>query len=166
MGFSAKASLVVGISMAKLFKDIKEVSDTYDEHDKFGRKTGKKFTDDKLIAILPNNNEVIISEEKTNYGWNYDFYNSIGFEGDTYVGDIFNVTMGIHYSNYDNKDLHQMIMGLEVCETDNTDIGNTLVSKVEEDVTNAAIDRVRKQLAEVFGYTGGIYLYLINKISY
>ena len=166
MGFSSSAGIVVGISMAKLFKEFKEISEIHDEFDKFGKKTGKQFNVDKLIAVSPKGDEIIISEEKTNYGWNYDWYDSIGFDGGTYIGDVFNVTMGLHYGDYDTNDLHQIIMGIEVCDTESSNGGSIFVSRVDEHITNAAIDRVRKQLAEVFGYTGEINLYLINHLSY
>lgn len=166
MGFNTRAGLVVGISMAKLFTDFKESSNTYDEHDKFGQKTGKQFQEDRLIGILPNGNEYVISEKKTQYGWKYDWYESLGFDGDIYVGDVPNITIELHMGDYENNDLHQMILGLEVCETDWANGGTKNVVKVEEDITNAAIDRTRKQLAELFGYTGEINLYLINNLSY
>jgi hypothetical protein len=166
MGFSSSAYLVIGISMAKLFTEFNESSNIYDEFDKYGNKTGKQFEENKLIGILPNGRDVIIADEKNKFGWNINWYDSLGFDGGHYIGDIPNVEVKIHYGDHESKDLSQMIMGIQVCETDFSNGGENFVVKVDEDITNAAIDRCRKQLAELFGYTGELNLYLINYLSY
>jgi hypothetical protein len=167
MGLDTRASLVVGVSMAKLFSKIEEKTGLFDEFDKYGNKTGKQFKEEKLMATLPNGNEYCIAENKTSTyksNWDYDFYDSMGFDGGSYVGDAMDITMTIHYPNHDVNDLSQMIMGLMVCETGWMD-GLGAV-KVDEIVTNEAINRVRKELAELFGYTGDVELYLLNDLSY
>ena len=64
MGFSATANLVIGVSMTKLFNKIEENSDVFDEHDRFGKKTGKQFKEEKLFGYLNNGKRVIISNKK------------------------------------------------------------------------------------------------------
>lgn len=166
MGLDCSASLAVGISMAKLFTEFKESSNTFDEHDKFGQKTGKQFQEKRLIGVLPNGNEHVISEKKGQFGWDYNFYDSLGFDGGDYIGDHITVELQILRGSYDTNDLSQMIMGIEVADTENMNGGSQFITKVEEDITNAAIDRARKQLAELFGYTGELNLYLIQNLSY
>lgn len=166
MGVDASGNLVVGISMDKLFKEFKENSTTHDEFDKFGKKTGEQFNTDELIGVLPNGIEKIISTKKDSRGnWKYDFYESLGFDGDSYCGDIENVEVSIHYGDYEVYALDQRIMGISVTRTGGFN-GGDLVTKVDENKTNHAIDKTRKQLAELFGYVGDINLYLINSVSY
>jgi hypothetical protein len=74
MGLDTKANLVVGVSMAKLFTKIDEVSNVFPEHDKFGNKTGKQFKEEKLIATLPNGKEICIADGKDGRFWDYNFY--------------------------------------------------------------------------------------------
>lgn len=167
MGFSTSSSLVVGVSMSKLFKEFKESSETFDEFDKYGKKTGKQFNEYKLTAVLYNNSEVVISTKKKSDYWLYDWYNSIEFDGNEYSGNHLNVTIEIHMAHYENNDLDQMIMGINVCNSDSSNYGDgEFVSKVDENKTNDAIAACRKQLAELFGYTGEINLYLFNNLSY
>ena len=170
MGLDTNASLVVGVSMAKLFSKIEEKTKLFDEFDKYGNKTGKQFKEEKLMAILPNGKEVCIADGKKTSGysefWNYNFYDSLGFDGGDYIDDDKVVTVSIHYADYESNDLSQMIMGLTVCETENMNGGSVFVRKVDEIVTNEAIARVRKELGELFGYVGDIELYLINNLSY
>ena len=169
MGLDTKATLVVGVSMAKLFSKIEEKIGLFDEFDKYGNKTGKEFKEEKLMATLPNGKVECIAEGKSGYnnGWIYNFYDSMGFDGGEYIGDDKIVTVSIHYADYESKDLSQMIMGLTVCETDwmNSSDG-VLVKKLDEIITNEAINRVRKELGDLYGYTGDIDLYLINDLSY
>lgn len=166
MGLDCRARLVVGVSMSKLFTELKENSKTHDEFDKFGKKTGKQFKEDKLIGVLPNGKEVKISERKTKYGWDYNFYDSLGFDGEEYSGDIENVEVQINRADYEVNDLDQMIMGIEVSETDWMNGGSNFVTKVDENSTNVEIEKCTKNLAELFGYTGGVDLYLFNDLSY
>lgn len=167
MGLDTKASLVVGVSMAKLFSKIEDKSNIFDEHDRFGDKTGKQFKEEKLMATLPNGKVHCISEKKSSRGfWNYDFYTDMGFDGSEYVGDDRNITMEIHESSYDTNDLSQLIMGITATDTDWMDSGEKFVVKVDEIITNEAINRVRIELGELYGYTGDIELYLINNLSY
>lgn len=169
MGLDTKASLVVGVSMAKLFSKIEEKTGLFDEFDKYGNKTGKQFKEEKLMATLPNGKEVCIADGKTSgyrEFWDYNFYNSLGFDGGGYVDDDKVITVSIHYADYESKDLSQMIMGLTVCETEYMNGGSIFVRKVDEIVTNEAIARVRKELGDIFGYVGDIELYLINNLSY
>jgi len=167
MGLDTRATLVVGVSMAKLFSKIEEKSSLFDEHDKFGNKTGKQFNEEKLIATLPNGKVSCISEKKSSRGfWDYDFYTDMGFDGGEYVGDDLKITMSINYADYETNDLNQMIMGLTTSETDWMNGAHKLVVKVDEIVTNEAINRVRKELGELFGYTGDVELYLLNDLSY
>lgn len=167
MGFSTSAQLVVGISLSKLFTNLEEKENIFDEFDKYGKKTGKTFKEYLLLATLPNNEKVVISTEKNSYCWIYDFYESLQFDGKTYVGDKLAINVEIHRPDYETHDLNQIVIGLIVCDTDNTTYGSgKYVKKVDEDITNEAIDRTRKQLAELFGYTGEINLYLMNLLSY
>lgn len=169
MGMDTKASLVVGVSMAKLFSKIEEKSGLFDEFDKYGNKTGKQFKEEKLIATLPNGKELCIADGKTSgyrSFWDYNFYDSMGFDGSEYVGDDLKITMSIHYADHETNDLTQMIMGLMTSETEWMNGGSDFVTKVDEIVTNEAINRVRKELGELFGYTGDIELYLFNDLSY
>ncbi len=168
MGFNTKSYLVAGISMAKLFTEINEEINEFDEFDKYGKKTGKIFKEEKLMAILPNRKEVCIATEKKSFGngWNYDFYESMQFDGGEFVGDNQDVKISINYGNHDTNDLNQMIMGISVSGTDWANNGDKLVVKVDEDSTNDIIDLVTKELAEMFGYTSGINLYLIQYVSY
>ena len=167
MGFSAQANLVVGVSLARIFTGLDEKSNSFDEFDKYGNKTGKIFKEEILLATLPNGNEVVLASSRDRYGWNYDLYESLGFDGGSYIGDKLAIDVEIHHGDYETKDLSQIIVGLTVCETESSsNIDNKLVQKVDEDLTNEAIARTRKQLAELFGYTGEINLYLINSLSY
>ena len=89
MGLDTKANLVVGVSMAKLFSKIDDISNVFEEHDKFGNKTGKEFKEEKLMATLPNGEEICIADSKISNGkwWDYNFYASLGFDGGEYGGD-------------------------------------------------------------------------------
>ena len=166
MGVNASANLVVGVSMDKLFKEFIEGSSTHDEFDKFGKETGKTFEEHIYIGVLHNGKEVLLSNNKDSRGnWEYDFYESLNFDGGEYCGDIENVELLIHYGDCETFALDQRVMGISVSETGGFEDGN-LVVKVDENLTNDAIMRCRKQLAELFGYVGDINLYLINSVSY
>ena len=168
MGFSSSASLIVGISMNKLFKEINETSQEFDEYDKFGVKTNKKFTVDMLIATQFNGKIITISNEKKSTGWIYDWYKSIEFDGESYVGDKYNnVNIEINHADHETTSLEQIIMGISVGKTSSSDNSNgDFMVSVDEDKTNKAIEIVKKELAEMFGYTGEIKLYLSNNLSY
>lgn len=167
MGFSTSASLVVGISIAKLFTEFRENSRAHDEFDKYGNKTGRQFKEEELIGILPNGKEHIIATEKDRWGWNYNWYESIEFDGGEYVGDMFNIKLEIHKADHETYELNQMIVGQNVCNTADSNLNDgDHVVKVDEAKTNSIIDETKRQLAELFGYTGEINLYLINNLSY
>ncbi len=164
MGYSSGSNLVVGVSMAKLFSKVEEKINTFDEFDRHGDKTGKQFTEEKVLATLPNGKELIIAEGKNKFsssGWDYNFYDSMGFDDGEYIGDN-PIKSSIHYCNSETNNLSQIIIGINVCNSDDSNG----VSKIDEAITNSSIDITRKELAELYGYTGNIELYLIHYASY
>lgn len=167
MSVKARANLVVGISILELCDNFREENKTHDEYDKFGKKTGKQFTINRFFATLPNGKEIMLSDRKDKDSWKYNIYESLNFDCDMYVGDKPNITLELNYGNEDNDSLEELIIGFKVCETQSSDyIGNILVKKVNENSTNNAIEKCRKELGELYGYLGAINLYLINSVSY
>lgn len=162
MSVSYSSYVVVGIQLSKLFIKLDEKSEEHDEFDKFGKKTGKTFKTEELVATMPNGREVIISNKRGNHGWEFNFYNSLGFDGCEYSREDKIVHLKLTYSYYETTNLDNIIIGIVVAETSEYD---KQVDIVEEDKTNNAIRLVGKELAELYGYLDGISLHLVSLIS-
>jgi hypothetical protein len=154
MSVSYKAFLVAGISLEDFFRKVGEKTETFDEYDKKGNKTGKQFTETKIIATLPDGNEVEIGKMVAKFPV-YDFYSSISFDGD-FSDQTF---LGLHWNNYETRELLNKVIGSIVLETYE-------VKSVNIDKMNKIILEVRDELKEKFGYDGIVKLYLINYVSY
>lgn len=158
MSVSYKGFLVAGISLEDFFRKIEEKRETFEEYDRKGKKTGKKIIETKIVATLPDGNEVIIGEKKNN-GYrdeiNYDFYSSLSFDGD--ISD--QTFLGLHYHDYETYDLSCRVIGSIVSETRD-------VKEINFDELNKTILKVRDELKEKFSYDGIVKLYLINYVSY
>lgn len=165
MSISYSGSLVVGITMNNLFTETKVVKKIFDEYDKYGNKTGDQFQEFTLYGSLPNGKKMPITKPKSNIAesWIFNWYDSINFNEDgsgRYCGSLLNINLKIFENNYDpNKTINDIVIGIEI-------IGSTppSINKIDENITNNSISLARKQLAELFGYTDSIHLYLINGI--
>lgn len=165
MSISYSGSLVVGITMNELFTETEIVEKIFDEYDRYGNKTGNQFHEFTLFGKLPNAKKIAITNPKSDIGesWKFNWYDSINFNEDglgEYCGSLLNINLKIFENNYDfNKTLNDIVIGIEI-------IGSTppSINKIDENITNNTISLARKQLAELFGYTGSIHLYLINGI--
>ena len=156
MSVSYCAYLVAGISLQEYFKKVGEKQETFDEHDIYGKKTGRKFNNTSLIATLPSGDDVVIAKKGHNEKYfHYDFYSSLSFEG-TESDQTF---LKLLYHDYETTDLNCRIIGKIISDTPD-------VAKIDIDTLNKTILEVRDELKDKFDYNGVVKLYLINFVSY
>ena len=155
MGYSSDAQLIVGISLQKFFRKVGEKTNTYDEHDQKGNKTGKKITERKLVATLPDGNEVVIgeyykSEYRYNEEINFDFYSSLSFDGN----ESDQTDLELH-NTYENENLETIYIGYHF-STDEECV------EIPIQELNDKILLAQKELKEKFYYDGVVELYLVH----
>lgn len=149
------AHLVAGISLQDFFRKVGEKSETFKEYDKYGKPTGKEFTETKVIATLPSGGEVVIGSKNNSQRFiEYDFYTSLSFDGETSDQTF----LELHYSDCDSRNLTSII-GEKICRTED-------IEEIDTVKINQTVAKVKEELKEKFGYNGIIKLYLINYVSY
>jgi hypothetical protein len=155
MGVHHSSSLIIGISLQEFFIKVGEKVETFDEFDRKGNKTGKKFTEKKLLATLPDGNEVVIGEmvkdKWSSLDFQYDFYSSLGFNG----SESDQTFLKLHYVDFTNN-LSNYIIGVNFESTDGD------VEKIDFSKLNETILNVRDELKEKFSYNGIVNIYLMH----
>ena len=157
MSTTYSSSLVVGISLQEFFRKVEKKTETFDEYDKKGNKTGKTFKETKLIATLPDGNDVVIGDVNFRYGdeyFNYDFYSSLSFD-DSESDQTF---LQLHKPYYEANDLDDHIIGIQIISTE-------WVEKIEINTLYETLRMVQKELSEKFQYIGNVYIYTLRNVS-
>lgn len=164
MGVSFNSKIVVGISLAELFTKIEEIDSSYDEHDKRGNKTGRRIEEYVMQGTLPDGRICDLAKGKRKCGdivWEYNFFESLFFDGDCYVGDL-KTNLGLYYPYYEADSLEQRIVGIEIPAVGG--VGG-YVREFEIETINEIKLKCAKQLHEMYMYSGEVKNYLINYYS-
>jgi len=150
MGYSSDAQLIAGIPLSTFFSKVETKTETYDEHDAKGKKTGKKITEKKIVATLPDGNEVVIGEVGLFGRPDYDFYTSLGFE-DT-ESDQTDLEL---LNRYENRNLDTIYIGYTINATNEA-------TRVPIEEINTKILKAKLELKEKFYFDGEIGLFLVH----
>ena len=147
---------VSGISFDKIITNINTIENEFDEYDKYGNKTGKKFKELHTFIDIPNKKNIKILTKNYEQEKNlvYDFSN-LSFRDGKYIGNL-NSSLKIFETNMYDHNLSKKIVGLTILEIFDDEFNIS----IDENHANNVIENSKKQLAELFGYIGPIKLYL------
>ena len=164
MSTSFSAFLFAGISLQEFFKKVGTKIETYDEYNQRGIKTGRQITEKKLIATLPDGNEVIIGEYYTRFHHEeieYDFYSSLSFDG----GESQQTDLEL-YELCATENLSEMILGYPIKGTVNSNgwSDGSYIAQIDTNLINEKLVAAQKELKKKFGFDGEAKLYLVKSV--
>ena len=164
MSVTYSSYLVAGIALNEYFTNVHEKDESYEEHDSHGNLTGKIIKKSGLYASKPDKKLVKIGNKNSYGNWDFDFYNSIDFDCDLYIGENKDddCKLELYMVDHESEKLSEYVIGIKISEI--TDYKNIKEVNLEKISTISIL--VTKQLKKYFNYIGFVKLYLMNYIGY